>query len=249
MPEVLTLQGIRGGVGTSTLTAGLGYALNRLGERVLLVDMCPDNLLGLHYNLPVAEPGGWAQAEATDANWREAAFAIDDGLVVLPYGALPEERVLQLDARLQAAPELWQGRLGGLAPRFDWILFDLPQRLPGHVGAATHSTSEPLSLRVMNVDAGCHVLLQRALGTAAPAFYLANRHDPAVQLQRDLVQLWAAQCGEHWVARTVHEDAAMAESLAMKAPVGRHRPDALASADLDSLAIWCLAQAGRAEAR
>ncbi len=40
---VLGLQGVRGGVGTTTITAALAWSL----ENVLVVDACPDNLLRL----------------------------------------------------------------------------------------------------------------------------------------------------------------------------------------------------------
>ena len=42
---VLGLQGGRGGVGTTTITAALAWSLQMLGENVLVVDACPDNLL------------------------------------------------------------------------------------------------------------------------------------------------------------------------------------------------------------
>jgi cellulose biosynthesis protein BcsQ len=31
--------------------AALGHALESLGERVLMIDLCPENLLRLHFNL------------------------------------------------------------------------------------------------------------------------------------------------------------------------------------------------------
>ena len=42
---VLGLQGVRGGVGTTTITAALAWSLQMLGENVLVVDASPDNLL------------------------------------------------------------------------------------------------------------------------------------------------------------------------------------------------------------
>ncbi|KYT21060.1 cellulose synthase operon protein YhjQ/BcsQ, partial [Escherichia coli] len=47
---VLGLQGVRGGVGTTTITAALAWSLQMLGENVLVVDACPDNLLRLSFN-------------------------------------------------------------------------------------------------------------------------------------------------------------------------------------------------------
>ena len=55
MSTALSLQGVRGGCGVTTVVAALGHALHAQGERVLLVDASPDNLLGLHLGLPVDE--------------------------------------------------------------------------------------------------------------------------------------------------------------------------------------------------
>ena len=58
----VSLHGVRGGVGTSSTLAALGYALHQLGQKVLMVDMCPENTLGLHFNLKLGPPEGWARA-------------------------------------------------------------------------------------------------------------------------------------------------------------------------------------------
>lgn len=42
---ILGLQGIRGGVGTTSIAASLAWALQLLGETVLVVDASPDNML------------------------------------------------------------------------------------------------------------------------------------------------------------------------------------------------------------
>jgi len=46
-----SLRGIRGGVGTSATLAALAYALQAMEQKVLVVDKCPENTLGLHFNL------------------------------------------------------------------------------------------------------------------------------------------------------------------------------------------------------
>ena len=59
---VLGLQGVRGGVGTTTITAALAWSLQMLGENVLVVDACPDNLLRLSFNVDFTHRQGWARA-------------------------------------------------------------------------------------------------------------------------------------------------------------------------------------------
>ncbi len=63
---VLGLQGVRGGVGTTTITAALAWSLQMLGENVLVVDACPDNLLRLSFNVDFYPPSGLGQS---DAGW------------------------------------------------------------------------------------------------------------------------------------------------------------------------------------
>ena len=156
----VSLRGVRGGVGTSSTLAALGYALHQLGQKVLVVDMCPENTLGLHFNLNLGHREGWARATLDQQPWHEQAWAIEPGLCVLPYGQLDAGESAQLDALLLQSPELWRQRQASLAEASDWILFDLPQRLPGH-SANPHCE---VVITVLNADAGCahHVVYQGA---------------------------------------------------------------------------------------
>lgn len=56
---ILGLQGVRGGVGTTSLTAALAWALQILGENVLVIDASPDNLLRMSFNVDFVHQGGW----------------------------------------------------------------------------------------------------------------------------------------------------------------------------------------------
>lgn len=56
------IAGGAGGVGTTTITAALALPLQMLGENVLVVDACPDNLLRLSFNVDFTHRQGWARA-------------------------------------------------------------------------------------------------------------------------------------------------------------------------------------------
>ena len=242
MSLTLSLQGVRGGVGVTTLVAALGQALCAQGERVLLVECSPDHLLGLHLGLPVAETRGWARAQRDGADWRDAAFQCAPGLALLPYGAVDAEGVDAIEQTLRQTPQFWAERLPLLQAQFDWIVFDLPQHLPAHAAAVNrHACALPLLLAT--VDPGCHVLLQRHADDARRL--LANRYDPALPLQRDLMQLWGDAHGTRLVPQPVHEDASVPAALARKLPLGLDAAGSLAATDVASLAIWCLAERGR----
>ncbi|MET0890710.1 MAG: cellulose biosynthesis protein BcsQ [Stenotrophomonas maltophilia] len=244
MSTVLAMYGLRGGTGVSTLLAGLADALHALQQRVLLVDMSPDNLLGLHFNLPFIEPTGWARAQMEGSDWRDAAFAVEDGLTVVPYGRLDLGGISAVEQQLAARPELWSQRIEALSADVDWLLFDLPSHLPAHAASILRHARCDMGLQVVNVDSGSHALLQRPeLRDRAQDWLLVNRYDPGRQLQRDLMQLWLHDFDARLVPQPVHEDGSAPEALASKLPIRRHAPASLAAADLDSLAVWCLTRA------
>ncbi|MBA4500835.1 cellulose biosynthesis protein BcsQ [Marinobacterium marinum] len=236
--SIIRLQGIRGGVGTTSLVAALAYELNRLGQRVLVVDHCPENMLRLHFERPFAESGGWAHAWKEQQDWREQAWELRSGLCLLPYGRVDAMTVGRLDHWLQDHPDEWPLRLAELTQSFDWILLDTPHhRLSGHCG----SLRPDLDIQVLRPDAACHALLQ---GRETVRKLMINGYDPASRLQQDLLLLWRHQYGDRLLPLPVYQDEGMAESMAYKQPVGAHAVNSQAADTLRSLAIWCLSQQG-----
>ncbi len=55
---ILGLQGVRGGVGTTSVTAALAWSLQLLGESVLVIDACADNLLRMSFNVDFSREEG-----------------------------------------------------------------------------------------------------------------------------------------------------------------------------------------------
>lgn len=237
----LVLRGMRGGIGATSLLAGLGLALHDQGERVLLVDLSPDNMLRLHFNVDVAHASGWARAQLDASPWYEAALELLPGLHLLPYGQLRATETSQIEGQLCADSSCWAQRCDLIAHAYDWVLFDLPQRLPGHRFAVSQAQRADVLIDLATPDPGCHVLLQQRTRPDADLL-LVNRFNPASQLQRDLLMLWRSQPTSNRQPQLIHEDEALPEALAHKLPIGHYAPRSQAASDLRSLAIWCLAQ-------
>lgn len=259
---IVALQGLRGGAGTSSVTAGLAWALHQLGERVLVVDFCPSNQLRWHFNGPVSATDGWASAavyaqspDAQDGTIQPSgapqAWRYLDGLDFLPFGELNQD---QYQAWLQtpvAAAQSWLHYLKQLnvSEAYDWLLFDMPANTPDCLGD-WRALVDGL-LVVLTVDANSHIRLnqqghqlgqQRSLPTNARL--LLNQLAATSQLQQDLQQYWR----HHLPAIlpfSIHRDEAMAEALAAKQPVGEYSAQSLAADELNVLAGWCLAQVGK----
>lgn len=239
---VVALSGIRGGTGTTSVVAALGFALHTLGQRVLMVDLNPRNLLRLHFNLALESADGWAVAGQEDeARWSEALMQVLEGLYLLPFGTLATNALAGLELHQRAHPDLWGQRLQTLQTHFDWILLDLPATLAGGQPGVPTLPDTVMHLRVLEADAACHALLSTE--GAGDDHLLVNRFDPISQLQRDLLLLWGERHAR-LIPQVIHRDEAMAGALAWKSPVGYYAPDALATRDARSLATWLLAEGG-----
>ena len=85
---ILGLQGVRGGVGTTSVTAALAWSLQLLGESVLVIDACADNLLRMSFNVDFSREEGWARALLDDKDWQDAGMRYTSQLDLLPFGQL-----------------------------------------------------------------------------------------------------------------------------------------------------------------
>ncbi|WP_282361559.1 cellulose biosynthesis protein BcsQ [Pseudomonas sp. PS01300] len=232
----LALHGLRGGMGRSALLAALGYALRELGERVVLVDLCPENLLGLHFNLPVEQRNGWARSELQGRPLAEPLFEVLEGLCVVPFGDIAQDSLVRLGEYHAAAR--WRALQAELATDFDWLLFDLPHPVNA---VATQGFQTDIRILVAEAEMTSHVLLSRQQ-VERYDLMLVNRFDPGSSLQSDVLMVWRDLFRHRLPIQLVHRDEAFVEALACKAPVGHYAPQSLASRDIQSLAVRCLAR-------
>lgn len=217
--NLVALQGIRGGVGTTSIVAGLALAAREQGARVLAVDLCQDNLLGIHLGLPHDDPRGWSRLADPAGEWASALYRYEEGLDLLPHGGA---------AGVSAGP--WLAAITG----YDLVLLDVPMTgLPG---------LRCRRLLVVNADANCHVRLYRHRWEADERL-LVTQFSSRRALQQDLLDLWQAG-GLPLLNLRLHRDEAMAEAMAAKLPVGRHAPASLIAHELMTLASWCLDEGG-----
>lgn len=240
---IIALQGIRGGVGTTSITAGLAWALHQLGERVLVIDCCAHNQLGVHFNCPQGLAAGWARGELTGRAWHQQALRYCDGLDLLPFGQLTEAEYARWLLQHQAAPEPWLHYLKQLRDcgDYDWLLLDLPDTESASM-KGWRALADTL-FTVLTPDANNHIRLYQQ-ARAPKARLLLNQLMPTSRLQQDLQQYWR----KHLTAMlplSIHRDEAMAESLAAKQPAGEYSAVSLVADELKVLAVWCLAHVGK----
>ncbi len=236
--SVIALQGIRGGVGTTSVTTALAWALQGLGESVLVVDFSPENLLRLHFNMPFEQPRGWAHAYLDNTPWQQGAMRYTPLLDFLPFGTTSASQKLELSAKSQQTPYFLQQNITQLVAtgHYRWILLDLPAE---DIWLAQQGVAiADKVLLLLNADANCSVrLYQQTL--PKNCHFLINKYFPASQLQQDLHELWLLTL-RNILPMLIHRDEALAETLAVKQPLGEYAPQSLAATDILTLASWCL---------
>lgn len=246
MGFVIALQGIRGGLGTSSLVAGLAWCLHSLGESVLLVDLSPDNLLRLHFNMPIDDSRGWARSQLDGEPWQDSAMRYveevkrEQALDFLPFGTLSNEEKIRFELSNQTSPsklEQFFSTITGFK-QYQWILFDLP------------ADNAPLTQRgvaaaqavfcLLNLDANCNARLTTQTWIKSP-YFLVNQYVPSFDLHMELSRRWQ-ESSLQMIPVTIHRDEAVADAQANKQPVGEYDVNSLAHKEILTLANWCLIQ-------
>lgn len=239
----LGIQGIRGGVGTTSITAALAWSLQTLGESVLVIDACPDNLLRLSFNVDFTHGDGWARALLDGKEWRDAGMRYTSLLDILPFGRLAANEWENLLAQPDLLSQLTH-MVHALQSQshYQWVLIDLPYGFSGLTRPFVELCDHTLT--VVKPDTNCHVRLHQQ-PLPAKSWLLVNDLRIGSQIQDDLWQVWL-QSQRRMLPMFIHRDEAVAECMAAKQPLGEYRSDALAAEEVLTLANWCLLHFGQA---
>lgn len=231
---IIALQGIHGGIGTTSITAALAWALQELNQSVLAIDFSPDNLLRLYFNMPFEQSQGWACNPGK--LWQDTILSYTSLLDFLPFGTIATEQQVQLTTELKNTPHFCRGCLSQLlaVTNYNWILLDLPAGDSPFAQQGLLLTDH--IFLIINPDTNCHVRLHQQK-SPRHCHFLINKYVPLSPLQQDLTELWQ-QTLDRLLPTVIHHDEAFAETLAVKQPLGKYKPHSLAAEDILNLANW-----------
>ena len=236
----IALWGLRGGVGTTSVTAMLADVLSTAGDSVLLIDMNPDDMLRLHFGLPYGDERGWARAGLTPF-WRQQTYQINEHLSILPYGRHRSGDICHYELAM-TGDMFWAGYRNVLTAMYDWVLYDVPASTE-HYSLLRQASD--LNIMVAHVDMASHILLEQSVLLPATRI-LVNCLDPAHRLSNDILLVWRQQHGHYLLPGIVHLDQNVQEAFAHKAPVTTYKTASSGAHDMIGVARWC--QALRREA-
>lgn len=239
--NLVYLMSPKGGVGRTTLTANLAFALQRLGHQVVALDLDCQNSLRLHLGLPVSEQRGIVPGLQHSSDWRSQIMETPSGVGLLPYGEASKTQRESFDALLRQDPEFLSQRLGPLVNQPGCIvLVDLPSGPSASLEAMKKTAG--ISLVVMLADGASAATLplvehESYLGIDArkSAFYIVNQVYIRSRLNRDVTEFFEQRLGAAMLGR-VHRDEAVPEANASQRSVFEYAPASAVIQDLENIA-------------
>lgn len=214
---LVLINGLRGGVGATTLAANLATCLAALGHPASVLSFSSQSTLGLHFGLEPSQPlvGFTAPAAATDT-----------------FNGV---RLIGLSEQSDSDDLVDDLASGNFSLAGDVIyIADLSE---AHASAVTQLRRfSDLELWVFTPSAECLYTLPAALDAVpAEAGFILNRCDDARRLGRHAASFARALLGQRIVA-SIQADEAVCEAAAMMQPLARHSPGSAALADISHLA-------------
>ncbi len=235
--QIIAFISGKGGVGKTTLTANIAIALAQRDQRILVLDLDPQNALRLHLGMDAQDHAGLTREGIT----ADAVFASPFDISFIPFGMLRESELEEFEAALKAHPHWVADGIASLGPdAWDFILIDTPPGPSVYLQQALNAAHRSLAV----------ILADAASFATIPAFlHLVREHKVQLlinqmphrsklghQVRTALYENFAGQL----VPITIHRDRSVSEALAYERPVLQYEPGCEASLDVQHLADWLL---------
>ncbi|MDD0810847.1 cellulose biosynthesis protein BcsQ [Curvibacter sp. RS43] len=242
--KIIAVVSSKGGVGKTTVTANLANALARQGRTVVVMDLDPQNALGLHFGIAPTEYRGVSRASLSGQSWRSVVFESRSGVYVLPYGVVNEDDRDRFEQSFEGTPDWLTHQLSSLnLPPDALVLLDTPPGPSAYMKQALHAAH--LAVLVVLADAASYAalpMMQRLVQTycvGQPHFidslYVVNQTDSSRQLSKDVTNIVRSSFGER-VVGVIHQDQSVGEALAHDQSVLDYEANSQAAQDFRACA-------------
>lgn len=127
--QVISTLSLKGGVGKTTLTLNLGAALKLLGQKVLIVDLDPNNDLTMNLGYDSSQLKGVEYFLTGDMKFQDIKIPIENNFDLLPAGKRLKDLEISLSRLYTKNPEfslLLKQSIENLSVKYDIIMVDCP---------------------------------------------------------------------------------------------------------------------------
>ena len=229
MTRLITVSGGKGGVGKTTVTSNLGYALSEMGVDAVVVDANLTNPnLGFHLGIPLY-PVTLHDVLKDEAHITEATYIHNSGLRVVPAG-------ISVDDLRETAPGNLKEVLKDTIGEPEIVLIDCAAGLGSEAVNAIEASDEVLLVTNPNLPAVTDALKTASIAEDSGTHVLGtvlNRHEDK---EHELKPREVEEMVGHPVVSVFPEEDIMKESVTRKSTVIDHDPDHIISHKFRGLA-------------
>ena len=241
----------KGGVGKTAMTVNVSVAMAASGNSVVVVDLDPQNAVGLCLGLPPGDVSGCMRQSVLKQAWQDVLHRSASGLDYLPYGVINEHDRVDLEWQLENQPDwlkqqLQQLSLAKFQEQAGLIFIDTPSGSTVYMQQVLACAD--IVLVVVQADAGSYaaipqmesVLAYYAVSCAhsVNSYYVVNQMDGSKMLNRDILDALRQQLGERFLPLTVHYDQAVSDAFALQQSVLQYAHYAQSAYDFRQVAGW-----------
>lgn len=245
--SILCIQGMRSGVGASTIAANVSRVLRELNQNVLVFDLNPNNLLRLHFNMDWQNPSGWALNIIKQQSWNNAGFQCEQGVRFLPFGQINYQYYQSL--LTDHISENWLvDQLNVLdLPDKTWVILNTPSELNTLSIQALNLSN--IILRVFEPSVDCLSQLINSMQSThinddvslnKKSFYLLNKLIPDSEIDHEMALIFKNKLSNKIIPANIHFDENVKEAFAHKTTVTLHTPNSPSAKEFRRIAIWLM---------
>ncbi|WP_017444647.1 cellulose biosynthesis protein BcsQ [Gayadomonas joobiniege] len=227
MPHVFVI-GSKGGTGTSSVAANLARSIRLNGETSVLIELCPQNQLGVHFALPWPNVQGWAQCESF-VDLAKQFYRTDSDILLLPYGQMANG----------ITPDTLFTHLKQIElPENAWFIFDCPKTFP----VFEFASRKDFIIEVSTCDPICHSILYQkyAYKNYKPIqghYILVNKYNAQSQIEAEIFCVWQNELNQ-LCPLFIHFDEAIKEAPGYQNQAVQTHPGNTCRADFAKLSSW-----------
>ena len=243
--QVLAFISGKGGVGKTTLAANAAVALAQRKQKVLLIDLDPQNAQRLHLGMDPDEIAGLIREGISPSGIFDSPF----GTSFIPFGRVSESELVAFEAELKIHPCWLSNGIESLGENsFDFVILDTP---PGpSVYLQQSLLAAHRALVVILADAASYATVPKIVAlvdeyTAGRTDFLGmhlliNQMPTHGKLGHKVRTALYADYGSQLVPVAIHRDSKVSQALAFERPVLEYESGCKASLDIQYLADWLL---------
>lgn len=230
----------KGGVGKTTVTANLAYALARAGSKVLAIDFDVQNALRLHFGVPLSDGRGYVAKAGESADWSQFVLTAGGNVFLLPYGDVTEEQRLTFEQHLASDPHFL---MRGLSTLLNYpglvIIADFPPG-PSPALKAMSSLADVHLITLLADTASLsllphienHRLIGEPLNHKQGYYYILNQSDNRRNISRDVTAFLQQRLGDQLIG-IINRDESVAEANASQQSIFDFSPASAAAFDIE----------------